>query len=67
MAYYLKEEHRNFNNIEEKDFMIDNHAKQLDYLIDTMITSNIKEMIDSGKSLKHWRIEIMNSFTWYEG
>ena len=67
VAYNLKEDYRMFNNIEEKDFNYEQYYHLLNSLIDAFITSNIKEMADVGKTLNNWKVEILNSFIWFDG
>ena len=66
-AYLIKEEYQKFNSITEKDFNYDDHKQYIEALIQTMLTSNVKETRDAGKTIKNWRIEILNSFVWFEG
>ena len=38
-----------------------------DTLIESFLFSEIKEMVEAGKTLRNWREEIFNSFIWIDG
>ena len=67
IAYNLKEDYRLFNNIKEEDFNYEQYYHLLNSLIDAFLTSNIKEMENVGKTLRNWKVEILNSFVWFDG
>ena len=48
----MKEDYRTFNSVDEKDFVWAEYKEVLNVLIDTIISSHIKEMVDAGKPLE---------------
>ena len=60
-AYDLKERYLSFNNLKDKELA----AEQLNDIINEYKISDIKEFIEVAKTLKHWKEEIVNSFTFY--
>ena len=60
-AYDLKERYLSFNNLKNKELA----AEQLNDIINEYKISDIKEFIEVAKTLKHWKEEIVNSFTFY--
>lgn len=61
--YELKEQYIQFNRSRNKERL----ENDLDKIISTLISHNNKEVARVGRTLMKWRIEILNSFTWFEG
>lgn len=55
IAYNLKDDYRMFNEVTENEFNYKNSLQ---------IFKTLKEV---GKTLKNWKLEIMNSFRWFKG
>lgn len=67
-AYKIKEEFISLNDETPETFKgREAKEKELNSLIRRMMISGITEMIDCAKTLKNWKEEILNSFTWFEG
>lgn len=68
LAYHLKERFLEFNDSDVTLFTsIEEKEEELDLLIRSMILSDIKYMIECANTLKNWKEEILNSFTWIHG
>lgn len=66
-AYKLKEDYRFFNSVKEEEFRSQEYLQVFDTLIESFLFSEIKEMVEAGKTLRNWREEIFNSFIWIDG
>ena len=60
-AYDLKERYLSFNKLKNKEFA----AEQLNEIINEYKLSGINEFIEVASTLKHWKEEIINSFSFY--
>lgn len=60
-AYDLKERYLSFNKLKNKEFA----AKQLNEIINEYKISGINEFIEVASTLKHWKEEIISSFSFY--
>lgn len=67
IAYNLKEEYRMFNSVKESEYDKKKSDETFDDLITRMLTCEIREMVNEGKTLSNWKEEIKNSFTWIDG
>ena len=67
IAYKLKEQYLHFNNIEELKYNKATAENRFSLIVEAMETSEIEEFIECSKTLKNWKVEILNSFVWIGG
>lgn len=67
IAYRLKETYLHFNDIDEQEFVEEEHSLQFDEIIEAMQSCGIKELVKCATTLSEWKKYILNSFVWING
>lgn len=67
IAHKLKEQYHHFNDIEELKYDKTKTESRFEAIVEAMEASDIEEFIECAKTLKNWKIEILNSFVWVGG
>lgn len=65
IAYDLKEDYILFNQTSKSNTNIDELSEDLTELIAIMKSSKVKEFRDMSRTLNRYKMEILNSFTWF--
>lgn len=67
IAYRLKETYLHFNDIDEHEYVEEEHFLQFNEIIEAMQSCGIKELEKCATTLSEWKKYILNSFVWING